>query len=228
MSYTVNFKTEDVIKYIENFSLNEECAFTEDDVDNFVCGVDENLPDWDYETGATKLVIIPGVEDFVIKIPFNGQYNDLNNEGEYIFDSFISGGGPNWNDYCALEVNITENARGDEFEDFILPVVKAGEWRAYPIYVQPKAEPYLEFGAHSSAKSLERVSRMKMSGEIDIERLPQEWVASCLDWLDKDEEKLKELLCFFEEIGAFDDLHGGNVGYYNGHPVLIDYAGYRD
>lgn len=233
MNFTVKF--EEILPYIENFEpiFNH---FTEDDVDNFICQISNNLPYWDYETGASKLVIIPGDKDFVIKIPFDGHYTDCTDEEDecYTFHPFnLYKGGWQGNDHCAIEERISLRAEGSPFEDFILPVClhkEASDYAMWPIYIQPKAITFIDTeyqddeGLSPSRESTKSVNRMKSDGVL-YSRLPTDWLALCLDILEN-EETLKELIDFFEEIGANQDLHNANIGYYEGQPVLIDYAGY--
>ena len=78
----MDFDPNEITRYVESFHLNYWEGFTESDVDDFVSSIDtKRVPEFDYDAGATKLVIMPENRDYVIKIPFSGLYNEW---GDYI------------------------------------------------------------------------------------------------------------------------------------------------
>ena len=54
-----------------------------------------------------------------------------------------------------------------------------------------------------------------------------DWLAAVVDILDED-QALADFLQFLDENDIDNDLHSGNIGYKNGFPVLMDYAGFYD
>lgn len=221
MYYNIN----DINEYMSNF--NNINHFTDEDVDTFVSIIEcqTNAPDFDFATGATKCVIIPNDKDYVIKIPFDGEMN-WNGDGEKEFYAYRNGGRGGWN-YLDLEVAYyDETVWGSGFEDFFLaPESVNTNVTNWPVYVQKKAICYLEAEApYCSKDSIETVqTKSKMNLRIN---LPTDWLATCLENLGGDVEKLDEFITFLKDF--FTDLHNGNIGYLDGHAVIFDYAGYYD
>ena len=57
--------------------------------------------------------------------------------------------------------------------------------------------------------------------------LPDDWIAAVTETL-KDIKLVKEFIDMLQEYDITQDLHSGNIGYYNGKPVILDYAGFYD
>lgn len=234
-----------VKKYMKNFCFNWDNGFTEDDVEDFIWNIDrKNVPSFNYETGASKLVIIPDETNFVIKIPFTGAYAEAgeyydDEEGEWVtsendkhYEDFYCASDDSGCDYCAAECNIYNEAKKNGFEQLLLKIEKVGEYNGTPVYIQPKAKSYVYTGnteKYSSNKSKEIVkeerNKVKNGYGISIHSFPTNWAASCLDILGS----LDELNRFFKFLNENSgDLHNNNIGYYNDKPCIIDYAGFWD
>ena len=56
--------------------------------------------------------------------------------------------------------------------------------------------------------------------------LPDTWLATCLENLNNNIEKLDEFIHFIKS--NFSDLHSGNLGYLGNQAVILDYAGFAD
>ena len=234
----MNYNINEINMYLENFRPCDG-TFTEDDVDDFVCSIDINkVPSFDWSTGATKLVIIPEERDYVIKIPFSGEYNHEYEEeeegyGEFYCDNqymdYTGAASEYGNDYCEAEEGYYQAALIDGWKDAFLPIEKIGEWHNYPIYIQPKAEMLgdeLSQRKYSSEESRKEIlSRREGEDKYIFYNLPITWMASMLETYGSF-EKVKELEWYLEEQ-AISDLHCGNIGFYNGHAVIIDYGGWR-
>lgn len=196
------------------------CHFTSSDVDDLVCEIEKNFPNFSFtfEEGATKCVIIPKEADYVIKIPFDGEYRD-NEEEEEEFYMFTGGGQEGW-DYCDQECAFYEDIiKGSGFEKFFLSNnVLSFDW---PIYTQQKAEVYVDSYRKTSNKSKQMVKEMKKSIWTN---LPNIWLELCLENFNFDVNKLKNFICFLDD--NFSDLHRSNIGYVGNQAVVIDYAGY--
>lgn len=230
--------------YIENFHLNDDEGFTDQDVDNFLWTINGKVPSFDYETGASKFVIIPEGEDFVIKIPFTGCYEDCKCSydeekqewlpPEYEYMSFYGASDETGADYCAAECNIYEEAEEEGFEQLFLKIEKVTECDGIGIYIQPKAQSFsrtYNHGWYASNKSKEAVRKAIENKPFDYEpgftinSFPVDWTASCLDVLGS----LDELNRFFQFLtDNSGDLHENNIGYYNGKPCIIDYGNFDD
>lgn len=230
------YNIDEIQEYVKHFHLNENCGFTEEDVDDFIASIDyDKVPRFDWDSGATKLVIIPEDRDYVIKIPFNGQYiwnSDNDEDGEYreeeyVFRSFYGALGNYGEDYCYAETIIYEKAEIEHFERAFLPTIKVLEVKHYPIYVQPKAEMFGfdndQQRTYSSKESKERVRKPDIKSS-----LPIPWLASCLESFDNNVDTLKQFLDFIRKEEVTQDLHQSNIGYYQGRAVIVDYGGYYE
>ena len=202
--------------------------FTSNDVDDLIYEIEQVFPKFDFtfETGATKCVIIPAKYDYVIKIPFDGEYKDRyikNDDGEEEeeeeFIMFTGGGQEGW-DYCDQECVYYEDIiKGSGYEKFFLSnKVLSFDW---PIYTQSKAEIYVDAHRDTSKKSKELVKEMRKSIWT---HLPNPWLELCLENFNYDVDKLKNFICFLDD--NFSDLHKSNIGYLDNQAVIIDYAGY--
>ena len=196
-------------------------GFFEDNVENFLESLwYEGLPTYDYEVGATKLVIlIPGC-NYVIKIP----YNSACFEGEP-FDFFGLPDG--FDNYCEYEVHLYNIAKEAGWDNFFLPIQYFGKYKNIPIYIQEKAESYfdciIDYASENSKKAV-----TKNTKETEFLRsftVPFDWVACCLDWLHSLYE-VRKFFNFLEKEKISRDLHRGNIGFFKNKPVIIDYGGY--
>ena len=216
------YDIDEIVEFVKTFHPTED-GFTEEDVDDFISSIDINkVPLFDYDTGATKLVIIPIERDYVIKIPFSGFYGD--DDEYYSFEE---------EDYCSLETEIYEEAAANGFGDLFLPIKQVVMIAGYPIYVQPQAETLdvddREQKRYSSKDSRDIVINEYRDGNLAMmmgRKFPLSWVASCLDVL----EKYERLVEFFDylEKNCIWDLHFNNIGYVEEHAVIIDYGGYNE
>ena len=232
-------------KYMRNFHFNYDGGFTEDDVEDFIWYIDrDSVPSFHYEAGASKLVLIPDEYDFVIKIPFTGAYAEVgeyydDEQGEWVtsedggcYEDFYGSSDDSGCNYCAAECEIYEEAKDNGFEQLLLKIEKVGEFNGTPVYIQPKVKSFTYTGnteKYSSNKSKEIVkeekSKRKKDFGITICSFPTDWSASCLDILGS----IDELNRFFEFLNEKSgDLHSNNIGYCNGKPCIIDYAGFWD
>lgn len=220
----INFN--EIELYLKNFNPEH---FTEEDVDNFICGMSKDVPDFNWEYGATKCVIIPENRDYVIKIPFDGEldFNDEFEEEERddgYFRYFYEGGGEDGWDYCQLEQEyFYEYLEESEFRDFFLVPETVNVKKDWPVYIQEKAIPYQE-ASGPVYKSTDSLYEVRTSGISSYTRIPDLWLAVCLENLNNDIEKLREFLNFLQD--NFSDLHEGNIGYRNGHAIVLDYGGF--
>lgn len=232
--YKYNAVAEKVFNFVPSIPFDEEGYFTEEDVDYLISDI--LTDEFNYETGATKCVIIPDDTDFVIKIPFNATISSCENCEHYDPHSycncsrcpncsFKNGGGPNHDNYCALEEEIynTIKKKYNQFIDFFLPVEKVCEVDDYPIYTQKKAEIFENKVYPTSENSKEKVKSCD-----SLVTAPVEWLAKCLEDMNNDLDMYNDFLDMLIALDINADLHRGNVGYYNGHAVLIDYAGFKD
>ena len=222
MTYDIN----EILNYTMSFQLNADEGFTEDDVDDFISSIDfTKVPEFDYEAGATKLVIIPYTRDYVIKIPFSGRYSC----GEYI--PFSMAEDNDWGDnYCEAERLLYEEAKEKGYAQFFLPLELINDTKYYPMYIQERADNIVcymddeDTKAYSSENSKEIV---RSNGNFACS-LANYWTASCLTSLNEDSDKMYHFIEFLRTTGIMNDLHRGNLGFKNNKPVIIDYGGYHE
>lgn len=224
MSY--NIEMSNIIPFLAGFELINPNFFTDEDIDTFIGAIDwKKTGVFDYEFGATKLVIIPANYDFVIKIPFNGGWSSYSCEYEYF----------KCENYCEEEIDIYYNAKDNGFEQFFFPL-KEIEYKNNIVYIQEKVDNVYcdeETKAYSNYDSKQIIldSRSKHSGRelsYALDKLPLDWEATCLDTLNGDILAFEDFIRFLSEYGIINDLHEGNIGYKNGHPVIFDYGGYYE
>lgn len=211
-----------------------DCCFEELCNENSESLIYDNVAN-DYENfdiGATKMVLIPDDADYVVKIPFSHSLADVakwNEElGEYEYESYCEeftcapfGGG--W-DYCHSEVEVYYLAQEHNVAQYFLPIQHIGDVNGHPIYVQEKVEMYDYF----STKSHSRDDEDSAKDSCKSRNLDMFNVSWCTDFiLTYGIDAFADLDEFFNVIGL-TDLHDGNIGYYHGVPVIVDYAGFYE
>ena len=191
-----------------------------------------------WNMGASKLVILPCGEDFVIKIPFNAQYFDdeIDTEtGEVLseggWECFTSYEYDSENmdfdgNYCGREADISDIAAAEDLEECFAITECVGRCRGYLIYKQARATTILADVLDEKSDSLsieERKSIRDKCNNMGVYGFNIYWLKDFLEFFG--EEILKQLDRF---INTYDinDLHTSNVGYIGNRPVLIDYSGY--
>lgn len=161
--------------------------------------------------GASRLCAIFPDEGVVLKVP---RMNDCTR------------------DYCALEVKNYENAKVYRVENILLPTEFVCETAfGCKIYKQPM---YSKAFCNVSGKDYEVLMKTlhgleskKIVTEIHCSvydcRLAKVWTARVLQLYGKRFMRSFEKWTQFCEV---NDLHDGNVGFLNGKPIILDYAGY--
>lgn len=201
-----------------NFGIDEDGMETPEVEDVIIqaedLDKDKDIDEWRF--GASKLVFL--FKDYVVKLPFNGVQNYVNDEEEYVFDPYYT------EDYCALELSIYHDAKAEGLEKFFTATELAGYTKDHtPFY---KAERVYSFYS-SKRKEISEDSLCKASsirknyhcGGLDID-----WLAAAIDFYG--EELTNDFINFIEEHGI-GDLHNDNIGYReDGSPVLLDYSGF--
>ena len=193
---------------------------------------------FNWNTGASKLVILPFGEDFVIKIPFNGQYcgyevddetGEIISEGRWEYftsDEYYSENMEFDGNYCGREADISDMATAEDLEECFAITECVGRCRGYLIYKQARATTILDDVLDEKSDSLsleERKSIRDKCNNMGVYGFNIYWLKDFLEFFG--EEILKQLDRF---INTYDinDLHTSNVGYIGNRPVLIDYSGY--
>lgn len=203
-----------------------ECDFdgelTEDD---FYEKVIDRLPknvSFEYHSGATKVVILfPGAE-YVIKIPFNGAWEFNEYGDEELFCEFENGSELTSWDYCQGEVEEYSRAESYEIESFFAKIEYIGDVNGHPIYIQERAE-ILDQMYKCYSKEKQTPAHTKCNNK-SFKWFNSTWIVDLFDYCD--DSMFDAVMSFATEYLC--DLHSGNVGYINGKPVLVDYAGFND
>lgn len=218
---------DDKVKEILNSLKN--CHFDELTNETSESLVFENAEGYDEcYTGATKIVLNPGpLDDFVVKIPFThslyeGYDDDTEEPYEKTEEFSMAPFGGKW-DYCRTEVNVYEMAIEDKVEQYFLPIYYIGDVKGHPIYIQEKIIVSDEYCSSSTFE--DRAEVKKSCDEKLLDMFNTEWVTDFVMTYGID--AFADLDKFFGKIGL-TDLHSGNVGYYHGVPVVVDYAGYYE
>lgn len=198
-----------------------------------------------WENGATKLVLLPRDEDFVIKIPFTGYWDeddyesnmrsyeraeDRGEEPEEIIDTdfyyeftyaSIDEDDPECWDYCRLECAIYEKAAAAGLARYFAKEEIIGYLDDFfPIYAQEKVSAFSKVYDKDIGQ---RTS--KRCEELNVDCIHSMWVHDFFEIYG--EEEYVKLANFLKEEDLWD-FHGGNIGYRNGKPILMDYSGYND
>ena len=217
----MNYNINDIMPYIENYEFGEYFSTREEDflISSISCA---ECPNFDWDDGASKLVLIPEDKDYVIKIPFNSSHDEFD-------DSYYDMS----RNYCEEEIDlynkISMEGLGGIFSQFFLPLTRVEEFQEYDIYIQPKGQVYRQVPheKRSHFYSQGSMSKVKSSNLNHYTTLPDDWIAAVVEVL-KDVHTVKK---FFDILSKYDidqDLHCGNIGYYNGKPVIIDYGSFYD
>lgn len=181
--------------------------------------------------GVSKMaIIIPGCS-LVIKIPFNGQwryeerYNEETEEyekGEECFEPFYK-----YEDYCALEESVYQNAETAGYEQYLAKTSFYTAIKNCYVYVQEKV-----FGLYSDKASTPTDdSRRKIKARRDGYIGTSDWSACFIDFFGEDAFEKFYNYCVYgddeHEMCIDDDLHSANIGFRaDGSPVILDYSGW--
>lgn len=213
----MNYNINDILPYVENYNFGEYFTTKEEDflVSSVPC--DDELS-FDWEDGASKLVIIPEDKDYVIKIPFNGEYDEYNKK--YYDFSY---------NYCETEIELYDKIFKENpiFIQFFLPLIRVEEFRKWDVYIQPKCQAYNNTDERIRSKSYSKESLTKAEKVVEDILLPTDWVAAVAEVL-QDISLVMEFINILSKYDIMNDLHKGNIGYCNGKPVILDYANFYD
>lgn len=205
--------------------------FCEDDFLAF-CDYEETFSDiYHYDSGATKGVIIPIDEDYVIKIPFCGFhtciFTDETNREEEEFENYYGAKTSlacyDW-DYCLVEVERYDKAMKAGIADLFARTEIYGEVKGHPVYIQEKADPFC-CGNHKIHTAARRQKTRNKVYSLGYEVFNEDWLTDVLDYFG--EEIFLKLLSFIKKENI-NDLHTGNLGYIGDRPVIFDYSGYNE
>lgn len=160
------------------------------------------------DEGASRTVISHDSWDFVLKVnTYEYEEEDVN---------------------AREECNYT-SAKEYEVEDFLLPIKKFYCIGSLDFYIQPKITSIYSHMRTSAEKSSWDIYRNRASEKDFIsymdffDRMPNDFLKICLGYYGAE---FMERVCKWATAQKVNDLHGSNVGFYHGRPVLFDYAGF--
>ena len=240
-----------VLDFFSNLELpwdhfaNDLCESYNDIFEDFFNSkLPKNLSDGvQYHTGASKWVIdIKGFE-FIIKIPYEGYYDEVEDE-DYddckIFDSyeeeeayieshhhiefcpFEGADCGNYWDYCAAEMAVYDRAMREGISNlFAKTLLFCRTKDGHPVYIQKRAINYWDCDDKTRrSRNYDKACNMSYYSSV-----PPEFLALVLDMYG---EKVANALLKFCADYNIGDLHLGNVGIRKNSrmPVLYDYSSF--
>ena len=174
--------------------------------------------------GVSKMVIVVDSLPIVIKIPFNGRWEeDWNEEDELYFYEFENACDDDCTDYCLDELEKTTSIQEEGYGYFVPDMMGIGRFCGREIYIQEKVKPLCECSRlQTTEDSLNKAQRQRNVFRND-------WIARVFDLYGEDTwNKFLEFVRTWEPE-VLSDMHSGNYGVtLDGAPVLFDLAGFRD
>ena len=238
----MTYNIDEIKRYMDYFPYQEGDDFSEDEVYTFIENLDhETFEIFNFDTGATKLVILPIDKDYVIKLPFNyssresctyGSSEDSSSGGAYFYthrvpftSASLEQREVKW-DYCALERDLYKQAAAAGWSDYFAEIDKVEEINIFPTYIQKKAEYFKE--NYRNKKDTEMLQNFCFDKRVRF--AAPEWYTDVYYGLNKNMDKFDAFTTFLKERGIDEDLHEKNVGYdiKTGHPLIVDYGGFRE
>lgn len=215
----------------ESIGVYHTRQLAEDDIDFDQLYLDTSPIDEDIEfyNGVSKLVIYSPAfsEQAVIKIPFNGYYEEgePNEYPEWL--EFVSADCENGWNYCEAEYNKYKQLQKENISCFVaktLPFITIfGVTCFIQEFVKPIGTCFQEkaysFESTTKAKTLIKEKRIAINSN---------WVTACIEFYG-----LEKTSQFFEYADKVDrailrDAHCENYGYrLNGTPCLLDYSDFE-
>lgn len=228
--------------------INKVCSpiptdFSEENCWSWMEEVKKEIPiDLQYTSGISKLVILPENEDYVLKIPFLGKFEDVWHDNEdyqvspeseeydpnlagYEVFEFIPFEGAAVNqedeewDYCATETSICELAEMEGLEEYFAHEELLGFIKGdHPVYIQDRVEPFSEEGYDYN------------SDHRAFYGAPTVWIEHFINQYGEQEfERLADFLVSYE---INHDFHRGNLGYIQSIqskpvPIILDYSDFH-
>jgi hypothetical protein len=184
--------------------------------------------------GVSKVAIIIPNCSKVIKIPFNGQYElieedeeSLEYEEEWVpFTQASSRNEDNPDDYCREEVEFYNLAKEKGLEKFF---AKTTFYSYSPdgtsIYLQEKVIPVED--DVSKRRSSDRAKKIvKEKDWTNI--INKQWLELAVDYYG--EVEVEKFISFLQKNDMLSDLHNGNIGFglYDNRPLILDFSNWND
>lgn len=240
------------VEFPIDFGTYNESDSLEND-EEIMAVVDLNTSDYFYSLhGASKYILINDKLPYVIKIPFNGFWEEVYEEEiykeddiedveedifpKYVFTNFECAGRDSYcddamweNNYCETEARfyqVIEEGRED-IKIFFAETRYCTAIDGKRIYLQEKVIPYSKADDKYSHKSSPLAK--ELSKKV-YHQIAEDWIEAAIIYYG--EELTKKFIDFLDnddDIGEIikEDLHNENYGYReDGSPCLLDYSGY--
>ena len=186
--------------------------------------------------GASKYVLLNDTLPFVIKVPFNGYWEEDYNEetdeytGEFSFVDFEGSHFSPHNNYCAGETIIYDMMCKYAFDMFFAETKFFKKIDETPIYIQEKVIPY----SSDKSKNFRSIKTSKLAEKLASRtyiNFPEAWIEAAICHYGKElTEAFIVYLSSDDDVAEIirEDLHSSNFGYReNGEPCILDYSGYN-
>lgn len=170
----------------------------------------DDIPNCGYATGAFKECVIFPDMDFVLKIPFEFSKNMRKNNA------------------CEDEIKTYQSAKEARVEKVFLETWFIGYLEnGRPVYGQAKADYTIHSLPESKIKKYERITRtvtenmwLKVVRGMHDHRANRLWIEMFISLYGKNFAKKFER---WTKETCLTDMHGGNIGYRNDKPIILDY-----
>lgn len=179
--------------------------------------------------GASKIAISSkNLGDFVIKISFNGWFEEDEETKELYWNDFNGAAGSDSSDYCLTEYEKYCTLKEEGLGCFVAKTFYYKEIDdTHRIFLQEKVIPKNDmwYTLKPSLKSSKIAKELKKKEYFCIDT---DWIANCIDIYG--EQKVNKFLyyCNNIDIDILNDAHDGNFGYRkNGTPVILDYSNFN-
>lgn len=188
-----------------------------------------HLPDdfkYDWKEGASKLVIIPYDADYVIKIPYNGQYR----RSTKMFEQFLSANGTDnyfW-DYCLTETLVWKLAKIEHIHKAFAKERMIGMINGHPIYIQQRVEIFSDLDecyADDEIKREKTKDYCEKKGLVTFYEEVLNWQADALEYYGP--KQFDKIMSFIKR-NSIGDFHNSNLGYFGTKPVFVDYSDFNE
>lgn len=191
------------------------------------------FPDIKSRHGVSKYVLITDALPYVIKIPFSGVWEyDEEEEEDFYFTPFECANNlhqdddrrSSWN-YCEDEYCKYKMVLKEHLENFFAKTELYKEINEIQFYIQEKATTFSDY------QEIVFNEDVLDSYNNDLEELryltSDSWVSEAINYYGV--IAVKAFLNFITKWSFDSDLHQQNFGFStDGHPVLIDWSGFRD
>lgn len=185
--------------------------------------------------GATKIVLIPAKENFVIKLNITGTYLTESECQNFGFD-FPTVDRHSEQDILDEEVALYDGL-SKTLQNFIKPNLYIGEFKGIPVYIQEKIKIDYEKASGAAAKRFKEESE-EVRNSIKIlesKSRPAGWTSSIFpapflnDMVNfYGEQRTEEIISQLKESSIYD-FNWGNFGYdLNDRPCLFDIGGFDE